>query len=282
MKISNISIGTRHRKDLGDIEGLAASLSDVGLLHPVVVNEAGELIAGERRLAAAKQLGWKEISTTTAKNLEEIAAALRAERDENRCRKDFTPTEAAEMARALEPYEKKAAKEREREAGKIGGQRGSEKFSNPSAGRAADRVAEAVGMSRPTLTKARAVVDAAKADPINFGDLPSKMDHNGKVHPAFEEMQDRAEKLPPRQVPECIPKRRKPTGGEVWCKWIAEITRNMIDTRDAGGIEGLVRSWAPGEVEDYVKQLREYREMIDSWIETLEPLCSKAKVKRAG
>ena len=32
-RISAITIGVRHRRDLGDIEGLAASIAEVGLLH---------------------------------------------------------------------------------------------------------------------------------------------------------------------------------------------------------------------------------------------------------
>ena len=36
-RISAITIGVRHRRDLGDIEGLAASIAEVGLLHPVVI-----------------------------------------------------------------------------------------------------------------------------------------------------------------------------------------------------------------------------------------------------
>jgi ParB-like nuclease family protein len=53
------TFGLRHRKDMGDIAGLAAWIARVGgLLHPVVVQPNGVLIAGERRIHAAKLLGW--------------------------------------------------------------------------------------------------------------------------------------------------------------------------------------------------------------------------------
>ena len=66
--ISQIRVGNeRHRKELGDIDGLAASIADVGLLHPIVVKSDGTLIAGERRLAAIKQLGWTEVPVTIVK-----------------------------------------------------------------------------------------------------------------------------------------------------------------------------------------------------------------------
>lgn len=34
IKISDIKVGRCHRKDLGDIAGLAASIEKIGLLHP--------------------------------------------------------------------------------------------------------------------------------------------------------------------------------------------------------------------------------------------------------
>jgi len=37
VRIADIRIGERHRKDMGDIEGLARSIDEIGLLHPVVV-----------------------------------------------------------------------------------------------------------------------------------------------------------------------------------------------------------------------------------------------------
>jgi ParB/RepB/Spo0J family partition protein len=54
----------RIRRDLGPIEDLALSLGSFGLLHPVHVYASHgryRLIAGERRLEAAKKLGWVSI-----------------------------------------------------------------------------------------------------------------------------------------------------------------------------------------------------------------------------
>ena len=62
--IASITIGDRHRRDMGDLRALASSIADVGLLHPIVVTPDGMLIAGERRLAACKLLGWTEIPAT--------------------------------------------------------------------------------------------------------------------------------------------------------------------------------------------------------------------------
>jgi ParB family transcriptional regulator, chromosome partitioning protein len=56
MAIDDIVIGERLRSDMGDIEGLAASIADIGLLNPISVDEHGQLLAGGRRLAACKLL----------------------------------------------------------------------------------------------------------------------------------------------------------------------------------------------------------------------------------
>lgn len=85
MKTENVIIGERHRKDMGDIATLAKSISEVGLLHPIVVTNEGKLIAGERRLKACKALGWKNIPATVV-NLEDIA---KGELHENTMRKDY-------------------------------------------------------------------------------------------------------------------------------------------------------------------------------------------------
>jgi ParB family transcriptional regulator, chromosome partitioning protein len=113
-RISEIWVGERHRRDLGDIDALAASIDEIGLLHPVVVRRDGELVAGERRYEACKRLGWNEVPVTIV-DLDEIT---RAELDENFVRKDFLPSEIDSIRRAIEPVEKAAAKVRMSDGGK--------------------------------------------------------------------------------------------------------------------------------------------------------------------
>jgi hypothetical protein len=48
LKIEHIVVGNRHRRELGDIGRLAASIAAIGLLHPIVVTPDGTLIAGQR------------------------------------------------------------------------------------------------------------------------------------------------------------------------------------------------------------------------------------------
>ena len=76
----------------------ASSIADIGLLHPIVVTPDNLLIAGQRRIAACKQLGWAEIPAHVV-DLDDIA---RGEYDENIVRKDFTPTEWVSIKKSLE------------------------------------------------------------------------------------------------------------------------------------------------------------------------------------
>lgn len=185
MRIADVVVGERHRKDMGDLDALARSIADIGLLHPIVVTPDNRLIAGQRRLEACKRLGWDAVPATVV----DLANLAIGERDENMVRKDFTPSEAVAIARALEPYERAAAKERQ---GTRTDLEHPVKFtgSGPDS-RALDRTAGAVGMSRPTLTKAQAVVDAAEAEPERYGDLPERMDASGKVDGAYAELRRR-------------------------------------------------------------------------------------------
>lgn len=88
MLISGIKVGNRFRKDIGNITSLEQSINEIELLHAVLVNENNELIAGNRRLKAAKQQGWIYINDKVV-NLKSI---LGGEFHESVLRKDFTIT----------------------------------------------------------------------------------------------------------------------------------------------------------------------------------------------
>ena len=181
--ITDIRIGPRYRKDFGDIESLATSISDVGLLHPVVVSPSGELIAGARRIAAFQALGREEIPASVV-DLEKI---VRGEYAENTARKAFTLTECADIADALEPIERALAKERQF-SGQNQYTEPSGKFPEGSKGQSLDRVAAAVGRDRKTVQKARAIRDAAKKEPEKYAKLQEDMDRTGRADGPFKRL----------------------------------------------------------------------------------------------
>lgn len=69
LPISSITIGDRERKDYGDLEELADSLEEYGLIQPIVVDQSNRLVAGGRRLEAAKLLNWENIDVVYKETL---------------------------------------------------------------------------------------------------------------------------------------------------------------------------------------------------------------------
>ena len=101
VNISDIKIKKRVRRELGDLEALKNSLRIYGLLNPITLNSKYELIAGERRLQAAKQLGWTNINANILNNLSDVDE-LEMELEENNQRKEFTKEELLEGYQRLE------------------------------------------------------------------------------------------------------------------------------------------------------------------------------------
>ena len=96
--VSDIVVRDRHRKQLGDLTELAESMHQHGLLHPIVITSDNYLIAGQRRLEAAKLLGWERVPV----NVVDLDGPVHAEADENMIRLDFAPSERVAIAKAIE------------------------------------------------------------------------------------------------------------------------------------------------------------------------------------
>ncbi len=94
MKISidKIKARKRVRKDVGSIQELKESMRKRGLISPITVTKKFELLAGFRRLQAARELGWKEIECMVASPANRLEK-FEIEVDENVVRKNFTSEE---------------------------------------------------------------------------------------------------------------------------------------------------------------------------------------------
>ena len=91
-RVESIIVGDRRREDMGDLDGLAASIEKYGLLHPIVIDDDNRLVAGGRRLEACRRLGWEEIDV---RSLGDLTDAQRGEieLEENINRKDLSDLE---------------------------------------------------------------------------------------------------------------------------------------------------------------------------------------------
>lgn len=273
MRLDAIVIGDRVRKEMGDIHSLAASIKRHGLLHPVVVKTDRTLVAGHRRVEAARRLGWEEIAVTVV----DVEDLLSAERDENQERKDFTPTEAVAIGRLIEEQERPKALARSElgrmkgAAAKAGKHLAAE--SATSRGDVRQIASKAVGMGHEKYSQAKAVVDAAEADPERFGDLPTQMDETRNVSGTHREMERRKGKPDKKKVPlnkagknpERIQEQHLRAG--IW-QQVRDALINLTSLPDAVEVVAIVRAHARDKtlVDKKLKPAINWlREFSDGW-----------------
>lgn len=97
--IADIRIGDRFRKEMGDLEQLADSIAKQGLLQPIGITSDHELVFGERRLRACRDvLGLAEVEV----RIVDVTSIVEGEHDENEVRKDFNFSERMAIAEAVE------------------------------------------------------------------------------------------------------------------------------------------------------------------------------------
>lgn len=99
--LEDIKVKRRVRRKPEEIESLMDSMKRYGLLNPITVNSRFVLIAGERRLEAAKRLGWHTINAVVLNDTDKISE-LEMEIEENTQRSNFTEKELMEAYARLE------------------------------------------------------------------------------------------------------------------------------------------------------------------------------------
>ena len=114
--IADIEIGSRFRKEIGDLTELMASIEEIGLLHPIVLTADHKLIAGARRLEAMRRLGWTNTPVSIVSHIEQATELLVAERDENTCREPMKPSELVALGMRIEEIEAPLAAARKLES----------------------------------------------------------------------------------------------------------------------------------------------------------------------
>lgn len=159
--IDSIVIGERARKEVGCLDPLERSLESVGQLQAIGITTDNVLVFGERRLRAAKRIGWTEIEARIVD-----CDSLMAERDENQIRKDFTPTEAVAIAMAIQ------GRMAQRHGSNQHAQRGPGNISGSSdRGESRDIAARAAGLgSGKTLEAAQRVIERGTPELIEAMD----------------------------------------------------------------------------------------------------------------
>ena len=108
--IQSITVANRKRTT-SNIDDLAASIAELGLINPITITKDGRLIAGYHRLLACQQLGLADIEVNVL-DVDDLDAEL-AEIDENLQRSELTVLEQAEhLLRRNEILEEKGLRAR--------------------------------------------------------------------------------------------------------------------------------------------------------------------------
>jgi ParB/RepB/Spo0J family partition protein len=164
----------RAREVFGDIEALKESIKELGQITPLAVKEQidedtgetyYELVAGERRSIALKELGYKEIEVKVYPQDLSLIKQKCIELDENRCRKSF---EWLEEATLITEITKLARQEY-----------GEKRYYTDSLGISNTAIAKELGISTGKMSESQTLVKMAEIYPAEFKQVKSKTDALG-------------------------------------------------------------------------------------------------------
>ena len=99
--IAKVNMSDRFRKDYGDIDDLALSIQNKGLLHPIIIDDNYNLLAGGRRLKAMISIGWSRTPAIVRKAKSQIDS-LEIELLENIMRKDMEWQERVNLVKKID------------------------------------------------------------------------------------------------------------------------------------------------------------------------------------
>jgi len=98
VRINDVILEKRFRKDLGELDGLMESIKLLGLLQPIGITKDKVLVFGQRRLHACQMLGHEEIEA----RIVDVPTIIESAYVENEIRKDFTVSERVAIGKAIE------------------------------------------------------------------------------------------------------------------------------------------------------------------------------------
>ena len=159
--IDDIQIEKRHRKDLGDLDGLAQSIAKDGLLQPIGITPSGRLVFGYRRLLAFRDVLEK---TQIPAVLIDIENLTHAEWIENTIRKDLTLSEMVAITDELRSFSK-------------GGDRRSDQYRNSGTGVTKKEACEIAGWKMDRYDDAKKVVENGIAELVQVMDMGQVSPH---------------------------------------------------------------------------------------------------------
>jgi N6-adenosine-specific RNA methylase IME4 len=138
--------GAEFNRDPGDLKSLKRSIEENGLITPLACTPDGKLLAGRRRFAVLKQLGWRKAPFLVI-TPEDETHAFRIMLDENVERKPLTDPEYASQIKQFEDLMRE-----KHGSAPHGGDRSEQILAANTWSQ--DKTAEALGVSQPTISQA--------------------------------------------------------------------------------------------------------------------------------
>lgn len=273
-QIDAVIVGDRKRTDLGDLDSLAKSIQDRGLINPITVTPGGHLITGHRRLEACRLLGWTTIEARVAESLDSEAERLKAERDENVERKAMTPEELVRLGKALEALERPRAAER-RASAPMNKRSGLVNITPAASGNAVggtrEVVAEALGISPSSYERAKTVVEAAEnptASPEDRAVAQAalvEMNTTGNIHGPYDKVRKtRDARLGSRQKPSIVDAKKQRRAFTAATATLGGVVLGLKQ------IETIHRDITSEEAAQWVDDLSEARRVLEALIKRLK------------
>ncbi len=178
--IDSITVGPRHRREVGDLSALCDSIARNGLLCPLTVTPDGLLLCGWRRLEAVKLLAWKTVPVFVRR----ATAGLRdviAEHDENTIREPLPLQAAEELYREYKTIESEQAALRQNatrfhtaQDQNLGDPKGEGKGDN-------NGPAESAGPGQNTLPARHGDARAKAAQMVTGAKSYTRLEHTGRI-----------------------------------------------------------------------------------------------------
>lgn len=147
ISIDWIRVDGHPRKVLNGIDALANSMKNIGLVSPIVVTSTGHVLAGTRRVAAARVLGWSRIRAYVVDTFDDaLIVLLQTQSNDHIEQQRMMPSELVSLGLLIESMSRPNLLSRKREAG---------------------RRAAAKRLGRPIMDQAKKSLDDAPA--LTFG-----------------------------------------------------------------------------------------------------------------
>jgi ParB-like chromosome segregation protein Spo0J len=256
--LSDIRIGERFRKDLGNLDSLAASIRDRGLFHLPLVTTNGELVCGRLRILAMQKLGW--VSSDVWEIEIDPDNMLLAERDENEERKQFTTSERVAIGRAIEALvsngqgkhisnhepvargpqvdESKSKKARDIAAKGAG-------FESAGSYRRASKV---IDNGHPALVEAVDKGEIKVSTAAVLSTLPKEI-QAALVADSPKAAKAKAKEIQAAQATEPDPEMKAEKAAATWAKIFNDYYMLATSLKRRGGVETLAAKWPAAEIE---------------------------------